>query len=106
VKLLTPDLARSIPKLGQTEGTPLLDKVAMVRFFHPASNWAWYVLEYDGEDGCWGLIETRALKLNHFFVSDLSQPLGIYHLSAQRDKQFRPTRIRDLPIYGEGRALP
>ena len=102
--LLTKDLISKIPKLYQTEGIPLREKLAVVKFFHPASNWTWYVVEYDGEDTCWGLVEGHEVEFGYFSLSEISQPLGPYKLAAERDKWFQPTEVRDLPVYNIERA--
>jgi hypothetical protein len=97
--LLTRDLIRKIPKLYQTEGTPLREKLAIVKLFHPASNWTWYVIEYDGEDTCWGLVEGQEIEFGYFSLSEINWPLGVYQLAVERDKWFQPTEVQDLPLY-------
>ena len=42
------ELRTKIPPLRATENDP--NPVVWVKFFTPASSWAWYVTEYDGED--------------------------------------------------------
>ncbi len=98
--LLTQDLTSKIPKLYQTEETPLKEKLAVAKFFHPASNWTWYVIEYDGEDTCWGLVEGHEVEFGYFSLSEISQPLGIYNLPVELDEWFRPTKVEDLTVYG------
>lgn len=98
-------LASKIPKLYQTEHVPLREKLAMVKFFHPASNWTWYVIEYDGEDTCWGLVEGHEIEFGFFSLSEISQPLGQYQLAAEQDKWFQPTEVQDLPVYDIERAV-
>jgi hypothetical protein len=43
-----------IPDLYATE--PVRDPLAVVKLFHPLSNWTWYIVESDG-DCCFGLVE-------------------------------------------------
>ncbi len=46
-------LAR-IPRLYETENTPLEDKLIYLHFFIAGSDW--YVCEYDGKDLFWGYV--------------------------------------------------
>ncbi len=105
MRLLTKELISKIPKLYETEAVPLEEKVAYVKLFHPASNWTWYVIEYDGQDTCWGLVDGHEMEFGYFLLSELNQPLGTYRLTAERDKWFRPTTVQDLPIYAVERLL-
>ena len=74
-----------IPKLYETENTPLKDKLIYLHFFIAGCDW--YIAEYDGEDLFWGFAilnndyemaewgyisfsELKALKLNRLFEVD------------------------------------
>lgn len=48
----TKERLSKIPKLYETEGVPLKDKLIHLHFFIAGSDW--YVAEYDGEDLFWG----------------------------------------------------
>jgi len=99
MKLLTKELATQIPKLYQTERVPLPEKLVYAKLFHPASKWTWYVIEYDGNDLCFGLVEGEATEFGYFSLSELSQPMGSWKLPAERDLFFRPTMLQDLNIF-------
>ena len=99
MQLLTKELAAKIPKLYETEDIALEDKLAVVKLFHPASNWTWYIIEYDGQDTCWGLVEGHEVEFGYFSLEELSQPLGTYKLSVERDLWFKPTKVKDLPVH-------
>lgn len=100
MKLITKELAAKIPKLYETERMPLLEKVAYAKFFHPVADWSWYVIEYDGQDTCFGLVIGQETEFGYFTLSELSQRMSIYNCPAERDMYFRPTQIQDLPVYG------
>jgi len=102
MQLLTKELAQKIPRLYQTEHVGLPDKVAYAKFFHPVSNWQWYVIEYDGLDTCFGLVVGHDTEFGYFSLQELSQ-VG-YGLAIERDRHFRATPIQDLPVYGIERA--
>ena len=74
-----------IPKLYETENTPLKDKLIHLHFFIAGCDW--YIAEYDGEDLFWGFAilnndyemaewgyisfsELKALKLNDWLEVD------------------------------------
>jgi hypothetical protein len=98
MKLLTNTIAANIPKLYETESIALHDKVAHAKFFHPVSSWTWYVVEYDGDDTCWGLVAGHETELGYFSLQELSQ-VQIFGLAVERDRFFRPTQLQDLPVH-------
>jgi hypothetical protein len=102
MQLLTKALAEKMPKLYDTEYEPLEDKIAAAKFFHPASNWTWYAIEYDGDDLCWGLVHGHEAEFGYFSLTELNQPLGPLRLPVERDVFFRPTRVKDLAVFGQG----
>jgi hypothetical protein len=74
-----------IPKLYETENTPLKDKLIYLHFFIAGCDW--YIAEYDGEDLFWGFAvlnndyamaewgyvsfsELKAIKLNGWLEVD------------------------------------
>jgi hypothetical protein len=97
--LLTKALAAKIPKLYKTEGIPLPEKMVYAKFFHPVSNWTWFVIEYDGEDICFGLVVGHETEFGYFSLQELSRVIGI-GLPIERDIYFQPTQLQDLPVYG------
>lgn len=102
MKLLTKQLAAKIPELYTTESQPLEDKTALAKFFHPASNWTWYVIEYDGQDTCWGLVSGHEVEFGYFSIAELSKAVGPFGLRIERDIFFRPTKVRELSAFGKG----
>lgn len=96
MKLLTKALATKIPKLYGTESVSLPEKVVHAKLFHPISNWEWYVLEYDGQDICFGLVVGHETEFGYFSLSELS---GL-NMPVERDLYFQPMQIQDLAVYG------
>lgn len=87
---------RQLPKLYETEDIALEDKKAIVKLFHPASNWTWYVIEYDGDDTCWGLVEGHETEYGYFSLKELAQVKDPFGLGVERDRWFTPTRAGDI----------
>lgn len=102
INLMTKTLAKKLPKLYDTENEALENKLAIVKFFHPASNWTWYVIEFDGVDTCWGLVSGHESKFGYFSLSEISRLVGPLGLRVERDLFFRPTRVKDLAAFGKG----
>ena len=98
MKLLTQELILKLPALYATEHVPLGDKVVIVKFFHPAINWTWYGVEYDGADTFWGLVDGNEREYGYFSLSELQTPVGPFQLTAERDYYFSPTTLRDLDL--------
>jgi hypothetical protein len=105
MKLLTKELEKQIPELYTTQSIPYKDRVAVVKLFHPASSWTWYILEYDGQDICYGLVEGLELEFGNFSLNELRQVVGPFGLSVERDRHFQPTKLIDLPIHGIERVV-
>ncbi|MGB4768104.1 MAG: DUF2958 domain-containing protein [Candidatus Saccharimonas sp.] len=97
MKLLTKAAAAKIPKLYATEHIETPDKIAYAKFFHPVSQWTWYVMEYDGADTCFGLVVGHETEFGYFSLEELS--LVGYGLPIERDRYFKPTRVKDLLVH-------
>ncbi len=102
VSLMSKSLANKLPKLYGTEHKSLEEKIAQAKFFHPASNWTWYVIEFDGDATCWGLVDGHEAEFGYFSLSEISQVTGPLGLHVERDIFFRPTRVKDLAAFGQG----
>lgn len=105
MQLVTKELAKKLPKLYDTEHEPLEDKIAVVKFFHPASSWTWYGIEFDGEDLFWGLVSGHEKEFGYFSLAELSKVVDPLGLKVERDIFFRPTKLKELAVFStEGMA--
>jgi hypothetical protein len=102
MQLLTKQLISKLPKLYDTEYDPPEEKTAVAKFFHPASQWTWYVIEYDGEDTCWGLVQGFETAFGYFSLKELTNVVDRLGLRIERDIFFRPTMVKDLAVFGQG----
>lgn len=93
--LMTKALAGKLPKLYETESVPLAEKVVHARYFHPSADWEWYAIEYDGTDICFGLVIGFEAEFGYFSLKEL----GSLNIPAERDLNFQPTVVHDLPAY-------
>ena len=101
MQLLPTGLREKLPPLGSnSEGAP--DKLVVhTRLVDPTSNWKWYILEFDGDDTCYGLVVTSKNALaGHFTLSELKalryydRNLGM--VGVERDTYFEPLSLREL----------
>lgn len=93
MKLMTKELAAKLPPLYANEN--VADPIAIVKFFHPFSNWTWYATEFDGTDTFYGLVNGFESELGYFSLSELSS-LRVKGLPIERDLYFKPTPLSKL----------
>ncbi len=89
--LMPAELKASIPALYSQE--EVKDPIVRAKYFTPWSNWTWYVLEYDGEDLCFGLVDGFERELGYFSLSELSAIRGPRGLRIERDLYFDMTPL-------------
>lgn len=93
MQLLTEELKRKIPKLYETEGYPAWDKVAQAKLFLPGTACTWYIIEYDGSDMCFGLVDLgyeQDIEFGYFSLKELSETKSLLGLGVERDLYFEP----------------
>ena len=91
MQLLTKELRKQIPPLGTTSKEA--DPMVVCKFFTPDSNWTWYVIEFDGEDICFGLVEGNETELGYFSLSEIQAIHGPAGLRVERDLYFDPVPL-------------
>ena len=93
MKLLTKPLRKQLPPLGSTSEDP--DPMVICKFFCPAF-WAWYAIEYDGEDVFFGFVDGDFPELGNFCLSELMHVYDEWGLPIERDEHFKPCRLSQL----------
>lgn len=88
------DLRAKIPVLYATEGVP--DPTAWVKLFTPDSSWTWYMIEYDGEDTCFGLVIGHEIELGYWNLAEIAGVRGPLGLPVERDLYFTPTPLSGI----------
>ena len=89
-------LRAGMPPLYSTDGT---GDAAVVHFkcFTPWSNWTWYALEYDPDEGvCFGLVVGHEVELGTFSLCELLEIRGPYGLQIERDLHWTPKPLADV----------
>ena len=94
MKLLTKALRKRLPPLYSQEDVE--DPLVVVKFFHPATDWTWYAIEFDGADLFFGLVSGFDVELGYFSLSELSSVKGRLGLGVERDLYFEPQRLSEI----------
>ena len=92
MELITKELRKQIPKLGVKKVEPM----AYCKWFTPDSGWTWYVVEFDGEDICFGWVEGFEKELGYFSLKEIQIIRGILGLPVERDRYFTPCKLSEL----------
>ena len=83
MKLLTEDIKRIMPKIGETaeDSEPRVH----AKFFDPTGSWTWYAMEFDGEDTFFGYVDGDYGEYGYFSLSELQSVKGMFGLGIERD---------------------
>lgn len=95
MKLLTKKNRMSLPPLysQQDKGD---EAIVYMKFFAPDSSWTWYVLEFDGEDTFFGLVDGFELEYGYFSLSEISTTRGPLGLHIERDMYWDPKTVGEI----------
>lgn len=101
MSLLTKAITQRIPKMYETEYLETPEKVAQVKLFLPGTAWTWYIVEYDGEDRCFGLVDSgydNPVEFGYFSLKELSESKNSLGLGVERDRYFNPTVFEKIRV--------
>lgn len=97
MKLLTKAILASLPKLYSTDGVPMEEKVAVVKFFDPCGRGTWYAFEGEpeGDDVRFFGFVVSPLgpdcdEAGYFNLSELQSVRNRFGLGIERDLHFSP----------------
>ena len=95
MKLLTKEIAASLPPLGSQDGKGY-DAVAQLKLFTPDAQWTWYCTEFGPvERMFFGLVIGFEQELGYFTLDELEAARGPLGLAIERDLHFEPMPLRD-----------
>ena len=87
-------IKHQIPRLYETENQK--DPIVHLKFFTPDSSWTWYVVEFDGEDLFFGLVDGHEQELGYFRLSELKTVRGKLGLPVEIDLWFNPRLLSEI----------
>ena len=99
MNLLTKEIVSNLPKLYETEDVEIEDRVLHAKLFTPWTNWTWYIIEFDGEDRCFGYVKGHDAEFGYFSLKELASLEGPFGLMVERDRHFTPTQVGDMPSW-------
>ena len=96
--LMSAEAAESVPPIYSTENTPLEQKEVPVKLFSIVSNWRWYVIEMDREEGLsFGWVEGHEKELGYFHLDELANITFAGGVPAvERDLYWRPKKLGEI----------
>jgi hypothetical protein len=94
MQLLTKAIRESLPSLYASERDA--DPLVQVKYFDPCSSWAWYAIEFDGEDTFFGLVEGHEREMGYFSLRELQTFRGRLGVGIERDLYFEPCPLSQL----------
>jgi Protein of unknown function (DUF2958) len=89
MELLPSELREQLPKLYEQEGTE--DKIVYIKYFFPAGNWTWLVIEgeTEGDDFLFfGYVIGLEKEWGYFTLKQLEE-INIQGLTVERDLYFK-----------------
>lgn len=98
--LLPESIRSTLPPLYRSEGVK--DPTVQVKLFHPASSWTWWVLEFDGEDMLFGIVDGFVREWGYFSLGELEGIRGPLGAQVERDESFTPCKVSQLPPFFDG----
>lgn len=105
MKLLTKELRRQFPKLGETDGENPSKVKVVAKFFTPWTSWTWYATEgqpelnekdEEADFTFFGFVSGLENELGYFLLSELEQIRGPYGLRIERDLYFEGHTLAEV----------
>lgn len=88
-QLMTEEIAKTVPRLYGQDGTE--DPTVYAHYFSCVNGWDWWLLEFDGTDEAFGLVEGYDDELGYFSIkemAELNRQMGF--AAVERDEHFSP----------------
>jgi hypothetical protein len=97
MKLITQDVAKSIPELYSGEEIPVAAKRVPLKIFDPGGRLTLYVLEYDGKDTLFGyMVSPLGSDCDEFGYSSLQELSAVrnrFGVKLERDLHWDPETL-------------
>lgn len=88
-ELMTREIAEGLPRLYEQDGAE--DPTVYAHYFSCVNGWDWWLLEFDGTDEAFGLVEGYDDELGYFSIkemAELNRQMGF--AAVERDERFSP----------------
>lgn len=95
-KMLTKAIEKKLPALFATDGTPVENKILVVKFFAPWGKHTWYGVEYDPlEKRFFGYVEGDYSEWGYFSLTELENVRGKWGMKIERDQYWTPVKFSE-----------
>ena len=101
MQLLPKGIAATLPALYATEETRVDEKVLLVKFFDPYTQWTWFACEYDPKERLFfGYVVGQENEWGEFSLDELESLMMPDNVTPriERDLFFVPTLFQNLNI--------
>lgn len=88
MKLLTKEIERAFPKLGDTGDKKPNETKIVAKFFAPWNSWTWFATEFDGEDTFYGMVHGFEKELGYFSLTELQAIRSPWGTGIERDLYY------------------
>ncbi len=88
-QLMTEEIAKTAPRLYEQDGAE--DPTVYAHYFSCVNGWDWWLLEFDGTDEAFGLVEGYDDELGYFSIkemAELNRQMGF--AAVECDEHFSP----------------
>jgi hypothetical protein len=102
LSLATDVRLRQVPPLGATAHDA--DPLVRCRILIPGCVWAWYPLEFDGREACYGFVDGDFPEYGSFTLPELAGYGYQVGAPPQCDPAFTPCRLSELRARVHARA--
>ena len=94
MELLIKALRQQAPPLNSRQDGE--DPPVPCRIVIPGCSWAWYPLEFDGHNLCYGFVDGDFPEFGSFRLTELQEAARLYRTAPQLDPSFTPCRVSHL----------
>lgn len=97
--LVNDEIINKLPKIYETDSTPLMDKKIICKFFNPDGLGSWYVIEGQQEEDdfiFFGLVDLHEKEFGYFSLKELQKTIGPNGLKIERDIYFIQSNVKDI----------
>jgi hypothetical protein len=98
MQLLPEELRAAIPALYSQENVKTQDKTVHAKFFFPAAEWTWFVIEGKQEEDDYvffGFVVGYVEEWGYFTLNELRN-INVEHLTVERDLHFKAGKFCDV----------
>lgn len=99
MKLLTQEIKKLLPEIGETDGKPRDQTKVPLKLFDPCGRGTWFITEFDGEDQMFGFVVSPlgddCDEFGYMSLSEMESVRNRLGLTLERDTGWNPDTTLD-----------